>query len=665
MKGSFVDTETSVQPEAVGFESLGLSESLVQNLKDLGFSSPTPIQTATIPVLLESNTDFVGLASTGTGKTAAFGLPLIEKISNESRKPQALILCPTRELAMQVSGQIQNFGRVKGLIVATVYGGASYRPQLEAIKRGAQIVVATPGRLIDLLSQKHIDLTEVQTVVLDEADEMVSLGFKDDLEEILKATEKGGKDRKTWLFSATMSAPVRRIAQTYLKTPKSAEIQKNAGTVSTIQQIYYAVRNRDKAEVLLRVLQTENSFYGLIFCQTRRDTADVARYLNENGYAAEALHGDKTQADREKILDLLKRGKLKAVVATDVAARGIDVKELTHVINFSLPREIDSYIHRIGRTGRNGQAGIALSFVSPEEVRMLHRIQSVTKVKLEQKEIPSAKNLVGYRLDSLKNKLMETMEAGKAFDKAKFLFGETDLPESLTSLSPKDFLCLMIASHYPETLFAREFEKIAYDTQGRSHGGRDRSFAGRESRGGGRFGGDRPRRFDRGGDMPKYSSDDSSGPANERSSERSERPQRRDADTRPRRDDGAPRTEGGFRPFRRDRPEGGGEDRPRRFSRDRAPSYGDSASGGGEDRPRRFSRPSGGAGGMPAFGGGPRKRFSSDDTRPARSAERPGRSESRGEGRGEYRGGGDKPEGRSPGGRFGRRPERTESRSRY
>lgn len=643
-----MDTETSVQPETVGFESLGLSESLVKNLKDLGFSSPTPIQTATIPILLESNTDFVGLASTGTGKTAAFGLPLVEKISADVKKPQALVLCPTRELAMQVSGQIQNFARVKGLVVATVYGGAAYGPQLASIKRGAQIVVATPGRLIDLLDRKHIDLSEVKNVVLDEADEMVSLGFKDDLETILKATDKAGSDRKTWLFSATMSPPVRRIAQTYLKDPKSAEIQKNSGTVSTIQQIYYGVRTRDKAEVLLRVLQTENKFYGLIFCQTRRDTADVARYLNENGYAAEALHGDKSQADREKILDLLRRGKLRAVVATDVAARGIDVKELTHVINFSLPREVDSYIHRIGRTGRNGQQGIALSFVAPEEIRMLHRIQQVTKVTVEQKEIPTAKNLVGYKLGSIQEKLITTLADTKSFERAKALFGDQELPETLANLSPKDFLCLLISSHYPETLAAREFEKINFTQNGRSHGGRDRSYGARENReerSGGRFSNSRPRRFDRSDEPPRYSADDSSGPRNESSSfaPRAERPDRtpRTGDRTERaprfsrdRDDSRPaRSESGFskpayerrerpsddtRPARADsksyerRERPSDDTRPARSASDR-PAYARAT----EDRPvRRFARPDGAAS-APAFGA--RKRFS-DDSRPSRPA---------------------------------------------
>ncbi len=478
---------TSTEP-TISFADLGLMPELVKHLESLNFKVPTPIQVQTIPQLLKMDGDFIGLAPTGTGKTAAFGLPLVQALDPADKSTQALILCPTRELALQVSAQIQSFGSKRGLRVVTIYGGASYRPQVEGVKRGAHIIIATPGRLVDMLDQEIVKLGKVKTVVLDEADEMVSMGFKDDLERILGETQSEGESPRTWLFSATMSPGVRNIAQGYLKTTGSVEVKGGPRLSELIQQCHYAVYERDKSEVLLRVLQTHDDFYGLIFCQTKAEVAELARILTSKGYPAEAIHGDKSQADREKTLALFKRRAVKALVATDVAARGLDIKDLTHVVNYSLPWEVDTYVHRIGRTGRNGQKGIALNLISPNDVRGLHRIQSVLKVQIPRLEIPPAKKLAQQRLEKLQGELTIAMANEKLYAKAQEFVGMLGFEGPLMEKTGLEIFAAMVAAFNKDLLGQKDIETFA--TEARSRGGFARGSG--QSRG--------PRSFDRGGD---------------------------------------------------------------------------------------------------------------------------------------------------------------------
>lgn len=445
--------------QSISFEQLGVSKPTVENLLKLGFEKPTPIQVQSIPVLLKESNDFIGLASTGTGKTAAFGIPLIENIDPDKKKPQALILCPTRELALQVSDQLQQIGRHQNLKLATIYGGASYQKQTDSINRGAQVIVATPGRLVDFLEQKLINLSQVHTLILDEADEMISMGFQEDLEFILKATHNNADSSKkstranckTWLFSATMSQSIRRIADRYLHEPKTAQINRNQGLSSTVEQIYYASKNSNKLEVLSRILQTTQDFYGIIFCQTKQQVAEIDEMLRKRGFDVDCLHGDKTQKDREITLRKFKEGKTKVIVATDVAARGLDIKELTHIINFNLPWDVESYIHRSGRTGRNNQKGVAISLVSPEEMNRLIKIQRVTKVPMRKESIPTSESVTLVRIKAVENELTQISESNIMFKKAMdFVKDSVSISSDLSQYSPLELFARALIVYHPE-----------------------------------------------------------------------------------------------------------------------------------------------------------------------------------------------------------------------
>jgi ATP-dependent RNA helicase DeaD len=341
----------------------------------------------------------VALAETGSGKTGAYGIPMIEKIDANNRDTQALILCPTRELAMQVSEQIQKLGQFKKLTVATIYGGASYIPQESALRKGAQVVVATPGRLIDFIDQKKAKLSNLKVLVLDEADEMISLGFKDALEQILKST---GDNAQRWLFSATMNKQIREIADKYLTKPEQV-LMKSGELPTTIEQVYYSVKGNKRTEALMRVLQSVTDFYGIVFCQTKMQVDEVSDALTRQGLFVEAFHGDRTQKEREKILKKFRDKTISVLVSTDVAARGLDVKDLSHVVNYNLPWDVESYIHRIGRTGRNGKKGTAISLVGGDQLRKLDLIQKKTGRPFIKKTIPTGE-------DVLKNKLGATIE---------------------------------------------------------------------------------------------------------------------------------------------------------------------------------------------------------------------------------------------------------------
>lgn len=493
------------------FDSFGLSSPVMAAMLDMGFTKPTPIQRQALPLLLAGAQDFIGLASTGTGKTAAFGIPLVENIEATTKDTQALVMSPTRELALQVAEQLTLLGKKKGLRVVTIYGGASYRTQIEGIKRGAHIIVATPGRLVDFLEQKIIKLQKVKTVVLDEADEMLSMGFKEDLETILKATHPEDMDSaraacRTWLFSATMSKEVRRLAELYLENPETVQVNKTGGA-ETIEQVYYTVKDAYKTEVISRLLQVLPEFYGIIFCQTKMEVAELADVLTQRGFPADSLHGDKSQAEREATLKKFKQRQVKVIVATDVAARGLDIKDLTHVVNHSLPWDSESYVHRIGRTGRNGQKGVALTLVNPEQLNLLRRVMTNTKAVLTKGVVPSADEVAGLKIKDVLDKV-STMKADApalvlANDLIQDLIHSEDI--DLSSFSKEELLARFIAAYFPNVFVKKDVmldymgdriprELLPRDpNDNRFSRGRSRDEGGprRSSGGGGRFGGGR------------------------------------------------------------------------------------------------------------------------------------------------------------------------------
>lgn len=373
------------------FDELKLSEPLSRAVRELGFTKPTPIQAQALPLLLGAPTDFIGLAATGTGKTAAFGLPLLEQVDPSKRVVQGLVLCPTRELAVQVSGQLDLLGKHKGVRCLPIYGGADYGEQYAGLRRGLPIVVGTPGRLIDHLERKSLSLSAVKTVVLDEADEMISMGFKEELEAILKATPRA--ESHIWLFSATMSGPVRRIADSYLRHPKHVQVNRTEVLSATVDQQWLPARESEKPELVCKLIDAADDFYGLIFCQTKALVMDLSQHLIARGYRADCLHGEKAQVERERTMKAFRDKKLDVLVCTDVASRGLDVKELTHVINYSIPRETELYVHRIGRTARSGKAGSAISLVTPANRGMLPIVERVTKSKIREGRIPSRREV--------------------------------------------------------------------------------------------------------------------------------------------------------------------------------------------------------------------------------------------------------------------------------
>eukprot|EP01132_Coremiostelium_polycephalum_P017758 gene17758-21231_t len=385
------------------FKLLGISDDVVNAVKDLGFENPTPIQEQAIPVLLEGNNDFVGLAQTGTGKTAAFGLPLLELIDFKSNKPQALILCPTRELCLQITSDIKNFSKnISGANVVAVYGGANIMQQLREIRNGVQIVVATPGRMLDIIGRKAIDFSNVKYVVLDEADEMLNMGFQEDINDILSTTPD---DKKTWLFSATMPPEVRRIAKNYMDSPTELTMgTKNTGNVN-IEHEYYVVRARDKYAALKRIVDFNPEIFGVVFCKTKMDTQDVAEHLIKDGYNADALHGDLSQQQRDKVMQRFRDRHMQLLIATDVAARGIDVNNVTHVINYSLPDEIESYTHRSGRTGRAGKTGISICIVNSKEIGKIRQIERIIGKQFTKAELPTGFDVCEKQLFSLVHKV--------------------------------------------------------------------------------------------------------------------------------------------------------------------------------------------------------------------------------------------------------------------
>ncbi len=397
------DTSTDV---SVTFNDLKLNKSLLKILDEVGYESPSPIQAQTIPLLLEGR-DIIGQAQTGTGKTAAFALPLISNMDLKQKDPQLLVLAPTRELAIQVAEAFQKYATyMKGFHVLPVYGGSDYSGQIRALKRGVHVVVGTPGRVMDHMRKGTLKLAGLTTLVLDEADEMLRMGFIDDVEWILEQTPD---DRQIALFSATMPQQIRRIATNYLNDPEQVTIKAKTATIDTIRQRFWPVSGVHKLDALTRILEAEEFDAMIIFVRTKNSTVELSDKLSARGYASSALNGDIAQNQRERTIKNVKSGKIDIIVATDVAARGLDVERISHVVNYDVPHDTESYVHRIGRTGRAGRKGDAILFVAPREKRMLNSIERATRQKIEMMELPSTEIINDKRIDKFKQTISDTL----------------------------------------------------------------------------------------------------------------------------------------------------------------------------------------------------------------------------------------------------------------
>jgi len=385
------------------FEEMGLSESILKAAKELGFQEPTPVQEKVIPRILNEKQDLIALAQTGTGKTAAFGLPLIQKSDPESKSVQSLVLCPTRELCIQITNDLTSFSKYnEGFRVIPVYGGAPMDTQIKKLNKGGQIVVGTPGRVLDLIGRKILKVDKIQWLVLDEADEMLNMGFKEELDNILETTPEG---KQTLLFSATMPNEIRRISNEYMHQPEEITVGKKNAGAENVKHEYFMAHAKNRYEVLKRIADMNPDIYGIVFCRTRQETKDVANKFMNDGYNADALHGDLSQTQRDYVMNRFRKKHLQMLVATDVAARGLDVNNLTHVINYNLPDDLDAYIHRSGRTGRAGKSGIAISIVHTRETGRIKSLERITKKPFERKAIPGGKEICKKQLFHLIDKV--------------------------------------------------------------------------------------------------------------------------------------------------------------------------------------------------------------------------------------------------------------------
>ncbi len=384
----------------MNFDDFQLSKETHKAITKLGFEEPTPIQVTAIPAIMKGM-DVIGQAQTGTGKTAAFGIPIIEMFQR-AKKPYALILEPTRELAVQVAEEISNISLFKKIQVLPVYGGKSIDTQIRAFRRGVDIVVGTPGRIMDHMNRKTFSLSDLKIVVLDEADEMLDMGFIDDIETILKQTPP---ERQTLLFSATMPEVILTIAKKYMKKPEKIRVNPGSMIVPKIKQVFYEVRNEDKLKALARLLDVEDPSLAIVFCHTKRDVDEVSQKLQHMGYNADALHGDYSQARREEVMGKFRKGQIEILVATDVAARGLDIQNVSHVINFSIPQNPENYIHRIGRTGRAGKAGIAITLVTPREYTFLRQIERKAQTVIGRQKLPSLQEAIGAQTKNIENSI--------------------------------------------------------------------------------------------------------------------------------------------------------------------------------------------------------------------------------------------------------------------
>ncbi|MGQ1784207.1 MULTISPECIES: DEAD/DEAH box helicase [unclassified Saccharicrinis] len=425
----------------ITFEETGLSSEVLKAIGEMGFVNPTPIQEKTIPGLRETNQDLVALAQTGTGKTAAFGLPIIEKLDIDNKSVQALILCPTRELALQITKDLKNFSKyISDLYVTPVYGGADISKQIKDLRRGTHIVVGTPGRVNDLTKRGILKMDKLQWLVLDEADEMLNMGFKEELDAIIETTPD---TRQSLLFSATMPREIESMAKRYLTDPMQIKIGKQNAGASTVEHIYYMVHARDRYLALKRVADINPDIYGIVFCRTRHETKEVAEKLMADGYNADALHGDLSQAQRDQVMHRFRNRHLQILVATDVAARGIDVNDLTHVINYNLPDDIEAYTHRSGRTGRAGKTGTSIAIIHTKESGKIRQIERISGIKFERKMIPSGNEICGRQLlhlvDRVENVEMNHDEIEEFLPKIYEKFEELDKEELIKRFVSVEF----------------------------------------------------------------------------------------------------------------------------------------------------------------------------------------------------------------------------------
>ncbi len=452
------------------FQKLGLEENIIKAITDLGFEKPSEVQEKSIPLLLENDSDLVALAQTGTGKTAAFGFPMLQKIDVESRTTQGLILSPTRELCLQITNEIKQYGKYyKGLNVTAIYGGASITDQAREVKRGAQIIVATPGRMKDMISRRLVDISKIKYAVLDEADEMLNMGFFEDITDILSHTPK---EKSTWLFSATMHKEVSVIAKKFMRSPIEITVGNKNESTNQVSHEYYLVNARDRYQALKRLCDANPDIFSVIFCRTKRDTQKVAENLIEDGYSAGALHGDLSQNQRDLVMKSFRNKQIQMLVATDVAARGIDVDDITHVINYQLPDEPEIYTHRSGRTGRAGKTGISMVIVSKSEVRKIKSIERIIKKEFEKKEIPDGMGICEVQLMSLADKIHNTEvnhEIDKYLTSINELFKDTTKDELIKKFFSVEFT--RFYNYYQKTKNLNATDSRGSDRD--SDGGRD------------------------------------------------------------------------------------------------------------------------------------------------------------------------------------------------
>jgi len=393
----------------ITFDQLNLSKKMLHSIKEMGFEEPTPIQAQAIPLLLEGQ-DVVGQAQTGTGKTATFGIPILERLNPRLRAVQALILTPTRELAIQVAEEVSKIGRSKEVKTLPIYGGQSIDRQIRSLKFGVQVVIGTPGRLLDHLRRKTLKLDKLQMIVLDEADEMLDMGFIDDIESILQETPD---ERQTLLFSATMPPQIQKLSRKYLKNPQYLTVSKDELTVPLIEQVYYEVKENQKLDALCRIMDMSDSGLSIIFCRTKRGVDELVAGLQARGYQAEGLHGDLSQHQRNRVMKKFRDGTMEILIATDVAARGLDVENVTHVINYEVPQDPESYVHRIGRTGRAGKTGKAITLVVSREYRQFRLIEKLIKIRIKRQQLPSLADVAERQKEMVAERITNLIEEGK------------------------------------------------------------------------------------------------------------------------------------------------------------------------------------------------------------------------------------------------------------
>lgn len=486
------------------FTETNLSPDILKAIGELGYESPTEIQKQTIPFILSDIRDLIALAQTGTGKTAAFSLPILDMIDETSRKIQLLVLCPTRELCLQIAKDIKNYSKyMKDIKTTAVYGGSSIMDQMRSLKDKPQIIVGTPGRVIDLINRKALDFSAIHWLVLDEADEMLSMGFKDELETILSETPE---TKQTFLFSATMSKEVERISKNYLTKPHRISVGSINEVKKNIKHEYYVAGYRQKKEALKRLIDSNPNQYSIIFCRTRMETQEVADFLMQNGYAADALHGDLSQAQRDTVMKKFRLKNIDILVATDVAARGLDVNSLTHVIHYSLPDDPEVFVHRSGRTGRAGKDGISISLIKPEESRKLKQIKSVTKIDINEAKIPTGEDIIKAQVGGVFESLFEIHEDFFEFDDSLIpdlsAFTKEELAHKLLQFQLKDLALYYKDRHdlMEQKLSSRDDDRGG-SRRDRERGGRDRDRGERSERS------DRGERRERGG-KPRRKNED-------------------------------------------------------------------------------------------------------------------------------------------------------------